>query len=89
MIADVDYDIFSHLGFVQNVDLDQKGVYVIQVSLFCGDGGTKIAPVGLFSAPNALDSFVEEHKVCSRFVDFSLLLLNSSSAIFCCSEHYL
>jgi hypothetical protein len=63
MLADVDFDIVAHLGFIQNIDMEQKGIYVVQAGLYCGEIGRKIAPVGLFSAPSNMDSFVDTQKV--------------------------
>ena len=64
MIADVDFDIVLHLGYVRNLDMSEKGLYILQISLLCGEIGKKIAPVGLFAAPSCLDSYVENQKVC-------------------------
>eukprot|EP01038_Epipyxis_sp_PR26KG_P010970 gene10970-14734_t len=60
MIADLDFDVVAHLGYVRNIDLLQKGLYIIQVTLHYGKEGTRIAPVGLFSAPSTLQSYVKD-----------------------------
>ena len=73
--AELDLDIVTHLGYVKNIDLAQKGIYSIQISLFYGNEiskhvsknykseGVRIAPIGLFSAPTSLDSYVDRQKV--------------------------
>jgi hypothetical protein len=63
MRADLDFDVVAQLGYVQNIDTYQKGLYKIQISLYYGKNGVKVAPVGLFSAPSVLNSNVRHQQV--------------------------
>lgn len=80
--AELEFDIVAHLGYVKNIDLAQKGVYSIQMSLYYGnnfdkpgsrnnksqDKAVKIAPIGLFSSPTSLDSYVASQKVKLKLI---------------------
>ena len=63
MKADLDFDIVIHLGFVRNVDLLNKGLYVVQVRLFYGLDGKIVSPVGMFSSPSSIASDVHGQAV--------------------------
>jgi hypothetical protein len=63
MKADLDIDFVAHLGYLRNVDLLQKGVYCVQISLKCGAQSNNIPPVGMFSSSSTLDSFVDDLRV--------------------------
>jgi Putative serine esterase (DUF676)/Protein FAM135 len=66
----VDYDIIVHLGTLRNVDMSSRGVYMIHLTLLYGyDMRCLISPVGIFSAPSTLDSFVDEQRVASPPMD--------------------
>ena len=61
--ADLDFDIVAHLGYVKNVDLLTKGIYMMQIQLFYGMNGRRVAPVGMFSSPSSLRSEVQGQTV--------------------------
>lgn len=61
--ADLDFDIVAHLGYVKNVDLLTKGIYMVQIKLFYGMNGKSVAPVGMFSSPSTLKSEVQGQTV--------------------------
>jgi hypothetical protein len=63
MDCSIDIDLFVHLGDIINIDLLQRGIYVIEVSLFYGLEKKKIVPIGLFSSPSHLDSHVGDTKI--------------------------
>lgn len=63
MAANLDFDLIVHLGYLENVDLSQTGIYVVQVTLMYGEDGTRIAPVGLFSAPSKLESTIGPQRI--------------------------
>lgn len=63
MNASIDIDLLAHLGEFKNVDLLQRGKYCVQVGLFYGEQKIKIIPVGIFSAPSSINSFVGEQRV--------------------------
>jgi hypothetical protein len=73
--ANIDLDILCHLGFVKNIDLSNRGIFYIQVSLIYGEKpgveGLKISPVGLFSAPSTLDSHINGASIASNNQDIS------------------
>jgi len=69
MEASVDFDIIAHFGKLKNIDLSQRGIYYIQVKLFYGhDAKQVVNPVGVFSAPSTVDSFVKSLRVMMKFV---------------------
>ena len=62
----VDFDLMLHFGSLHNVDIYEKGIYFIQVTMKYGyDGRQKVAPVGVFSAPSMYDSFVGVSEECN------------------------
>ncbi len=61
--VDLDFDVVVHFGHLENVDMSQTGIYIVQVSLFYGEDGIKIAPIGVFSAPSTLESHIDTQKV--------------------------
>lgn len=63
MKADLDFDIVAHLGFVRNVDLLNKGIYVVQIRLYYEVEGKLVAPVGMFSSPSSVGSEVQSQEV--------------------------
>ena len=84
--AELDFDIVAHLGFVKNIDLAQKGIYSIQISLSYGNElqknnshnnkknqkaseGIRISPIGLFSSPTSVDSYVDSQMVKKNIID--------------------
>lgn len=68
VLADLDFDIVVHLGFLRNIDLLSKGVYAVQIKLYYGLDGNLIAPVGMFSSPSTICSSVQGQTVCSSYV---------------------
>lgn len=72
MKASIELDLVAHLGEFRNVDLLQKGVYRVQISLKCGTQSNAIAPVAIFSSSSTLDSFVDDMRV-SPIISFCLL----------------
>lgn len=65
MEASIDIELIAHLGEFRNIDLSQKGIYAVELGLYYGAvaPSKKIVPVGLFSAPSTLDSYVDGQKV--------------------------
>ena len=63
IVANLDFDFVAHLGYVKNVDLLTKGIYMVQIKLFYGLNGTTVAPVGMFSSPSTLRSEVQGQTV--------------------------
>lgn len=61
--AAIDVELAAHLGLFRNVDLLEKGVYAVRLSLAYGRQDRKIVPTGLFSAPSTLGSHAGEHAV--------------------------
>ena len=59
----IEMDILVHLGEFMNVDLLQRGTYIVEASLLYGLEQKKILPIGLFSAPTYLESYVGEISV--------------------------
>ena len=71
MEAAVDFDIIAHFGKLRNIDLSQRGIYYVQLKLFYGhDSKQLVNPVGVFSAPSTVDSFVKSMRVTSIFCFF-------------------
>ena len=56
-------ELLLHLGFIKNIDLWQQGIYCIQISLLAGRDSTLLAPVGIFSAPSRIDSYVGTQRI--------------------------
>ena len=56
-------ELILHLGFIKNIDLWQQGIYCIQISLLAGRDSTLLAPVGIFSAPSRIDSYVGTQRI--------------------------
>ena len=56
-------ELLLHLGFIKNIDLWQQGIYCIQISLLAGRESTLLAPVGIFSAPSRIDSYVGTQRI--------------------------
>ena len=56
-------ELILHLGFIKNIDLWQQGVYCIQITLLAGRDTTLLAPVGIFSAPSRIDSYVGTQRI--------------------------
>ena len=55
----IDFDLLLHFGSLKNIDIYERGIYFIQVTIKYGhDCRHKVAPVGVFSAPSTYDSFV-------------------------------
>ena len=67
IVANLDFDIVAHLGYVKNVDLLTKGIYMVQIKLYYGLNGTTVAPVGMFSSPSTLRSEVQGQTVRVTF----------------------
>ena len=64
MLAEIDLNVILHLGRFRNVDLPTRGIYYIEAALYCGcapvtASSVQITPIGMFSAPQTLDSFVK------------------------------
>ena len=57
-------ELIIHLGFLKNIDLWTQGVYCVKISLMAGKDGTLISPIGTFSAPSHLESYVGFQRVC-------------------------
>ena len=59
VLGAIDFDLMLHFGTLKNIDIYEKGIYFIQVTMKYGyDCRQKVAPVGVFSAPSMYDSFV-------------------------------
>ena len=56
-------ELCVHLGFIKNIDLWQQGVYCVQVTVLAGKRSTVLAPVGIFSAPSRIDSYVGPQRI--------------------------
>ena len=56
-------ELCVHLGFIKNIDLWQQGVYCVQVTVLAGTRSTLLAPVGIFSAPSRIDSYVGPQRI--------------------------
>lgn len=54
--TDCEFELLIHLGRIRNVDLQHRGVYVIQLRL--SHESQSYPPSGNFSAPSTLDSYV-------------------------------
>ena len=61
MKASLEIDLLLHLGEFFNANLLERGIYRIRVSMACGN--QRVVPVGMFTAPSTLDSFVGEQTV--------------------------
>ena len=60
----VDFDLICHLGALKNVDIWERGLYFMQVTMKYGwDLRHTVVPVAVFSAPSTLDSFVGSQRV--------------------------
>ena len=68
MKADLDFDIVAHLGYLRNIDLLCKGIYIVQVKLYYGLNGRLIAPVGMFSSPSTVASVVQSQTVMKYYL---------------------
>lgn len=82
------YDVYYNT--LKTIDLLNRGVYYIEAQLYYGCGQTSrqpVAPVGIFSCPATLDSFVDQTRVeaapvvnpCS--VDYDTLTFHSRTVI--------
>jgi hypothetical protein len=69
MKASIEIDLLVHLGKFLNIDLLQRGIYSIEITLFYGNDRKRISPVGLFSSPSNLDSHVGDVLVRDSFHD--------------------
>lgn len=71
----MEIDLLLHLGEFFNANLLERGVYRIRISMACGT--QRVVPVGMFTAPSTLDSFVGDQSVSSSLLPFFLLILNT------------
>ena len=68
MISNIELDVVCHLGYIKNISLLSRGAYYIQATLLHGGNDittatTKVAPIGSFSAPTTIDSYVGNQKI--------------------------
>ena len=74
----IDFDLMLHLGSLSNIDIYEKGIYFIQVTMKYGyDDRQKVAPVGVFSAPSTYDSFVG---VSSADLKYDVILVDTDGS---------
>ena len=60
----IDFDLICHLGALKNMDIWERGLYFLQVTMKYGwDSRQTVAPVAVFSAPSTLDSYVGNQRV--------------------------
>jgi hypothetical protein len=63
-------DLFVHLGCLKNIDLSSQGIYSIRVKVVTPNGASASSsdaynlnhPIGLFSAPRSLNSYIDHEK---------------------------
>jgi hypothetical protein len=70
IFAEIDVEIAAHFGDFKNIDLYNKGIYAIRVTLFYGQQEKKIAPTGIFSAPSKLYSWIGDSQVYLKISAF-------------------
>lgn len=63
MEADLDIDVVIHLGFLKNIDMLNRGLYNIEVTMRYSQNDQLIHPIGLFSAPSGFDCSVGDQRV--------------------------
>ena len=69
-VDELSCDLIVHLGSIRNIDLGCRGVYTLQISVHSCEKNVDITstPVGVFSAPGDVDSFVGDQRVCIYYL---------------------
>ena len=73
-----DIDVVVHLGNIRNIDMSVRGIYFFRVSLYWGAKWQAASPIGFFSAPSRLESFVRDRVVSkSNFLTVIFIIFST------------
>ena len=73
-----DIDVVVHLGNIRNIDMSVRGIYFFRVSLYWGAKWQVASPIGFFSAPSRLESFVRDRVVSkSNFLTVIFIIFST------------